>query len=316
MIEPSGEVFDLGYQHYEGPREGRMRARIALWTSGLRTAIGLGRGTRAKILPIFFFLATISPALILTIIVSISGPQENLPGHAGYYQIVSIFALLFSAIIAPELLCPDRREGVIHLYLVRPITANDYIAGRWLAFFSITLAIVYSGQVVLLIGYILAAAEPLDYIRDNWLDIPRFLGAGVVVALFTTTLPMTVAAFTTRRAYAAAFVIGIFVVSSATAAILTECPEEEEVFIDQSGAEITIREDCRPLTGDAAKWFALIDVGRVPIHVSDMIFDEENTSALSRAMEDLNDAIPIGWYLLLTAGSGLVLWWRYRRLHL
>ena len=319
MIEPSGEVFDLGYQHYEGPREGRMRARMALWTSGLRTAIGLGRGTRAKILPIFFFLATISPALILTLIVSVSGPQEDLPGHAGYYQLVSIFALLFSAVIAPELLCPDRHEGVLHLYFVRPITATDYVAGRWLAFFSITLAIVYSGQVVLLIGYILAATEPLDYIRDNWLDIPRFLGAGVVVALFTTTIPMAVAAFTTRRAYAAAFVIGIFVVSSATAGILTECSEEEEVFIDQSGTEITIREDvgdCRPLTGDAAKWFALVDAGRVPIHVSDMIFGEENTSGLSKAMEDLNDAVPVGWYVLLTAGSGLVLLWRYRRLHL
>jgi len=292
MTETRADIFDLGYQRYEGPREGRMRARQALWKNGLRTALGLGRGAQAKILPVLLFVAVVIPAVAFSFIASQSG-AEFVPGHADYYQVVSVILFVFAAIISPELLCPDRRDGVISLYLVRPLTTTDYVAGRWLAFFSITLAIVYFGQVILFLGLMLATGNPVDYILDNWLDIPRFLGAGLVVALFTTTLPMAVSAFTTRRAYAAAFVIGLFIVSTAVARALT---------------------DDNSVAGDAAKWVALIDLGSVPIHLSDMIFNHENSSHIAQLVRELPAVVPVAWYVLLTAGPGFLLWWRYRKM--
>ena len=153
------------------------------------------------------------------------GAGSQVPGHADYYQLVSILVLIFSAIIAPELLCPDRRDRVLHLYLVRPLTSDDYVIGRWLAFFTITLALVYSGQIVLFVGSIFAAPEPIDYLRDNWRDAPRFLAAGLAVAAFTTTIPLAVSAFTTRRAFAAGFVIHIFFVAHARAPAKVDRPK-------------------------------------------------------------------------------------------
>ena len=306
MTRATGELFDLGYQRYRGPREGRMRARKAVFVNGLRTTLGLGRGAVAKILPMLLFASAMAPAVILALIASVAEEVEvDIPGHSDYYQVVSIILILFSAVIAPELLCPDRRDGVISLYLVRPLTSTDYLAGRWLAFFAITLLIVYSGQVVLMVGLILSASEPLDYLRDNWLDIPRFLAAGVLVAMFTTTLPLAVSAFTTRRAYAAAFVIGLFVISAAVGGILTGCHEDDG---RHPGGQ------CEPVTGEAARWFGLADIGRVPIHLSDMIFDVENTSNLSSQVDKLPNVVPVGWYLLLTAGPAFALWSRYRRI--
>ena len=55
----SGTVFDIGYQSYHGLREGRSRGRLAVYKDGLRAALGLGRGGRAKILP-WFFIAVLS----------------------------------------------------------------------------------------------------------------------------------------------------------------------------------------------------------------------------------------------------------------
>ena len=320
MTQARGEVFDLGYQHYEGPREGRMRSRKALWVNGVRTALGLGRSPRAKVLPVLLFIAAMTPAVVLALVASridvLVGPgaEVDLPSHADYYQIVSIILLLFSAIVAPELLCPDRRDGVIHLYLVRPLTATDYVAGRWQAFLSITLAIVYAGQVILFVGLVLAAAEPLDYLRDHWLDVPHFLAAGFVVALFTTTVPLAVSAFTTRRAYAAAFVIALYLISAPVAGVLTACQAEEG---GEGGEVIQIYEStdrCETIGGDYAKWFALIDIGRIPIHVNDLIFAEQNESQVAKLVRELPPGVSIGWYLLFTAGPGLALWWRYRRI--
>ena len=315
MTEARGEVYDLGYQRYDGPREGRARARRAIFENGVRTVLGLGRGPRAKIMPVLLFIGAMTPAIVFVIILSVAGPLASfLPGPADYYQVVSIILILFAAIMAPELLCPDRRDNVIHLYLVRPLTPTDYVLGRFLAFFVIVLVLAYSGQIVLQLGLVLTASNPMDYLRDNWLDIPRFLAAGVLFAAFIAVVPLAVAALTTRRAVAAAFVIGLFLITTAVAEGLTDDADCHEIEVDGHTEFVCTPGERQPVTGDAAKWFALISFGDVPIRVNDMIFDRENESATARAAAELPDVIPIGVYLLFTIGPGFVLWWRYQRI--
>ena len=117
MTTQEGQVFDLGYRRYEGPREGRARARKALFVNGVRTCFGLGRGAWAKVLPVLFLLAVMAPAAVLAALAGLLGDffmdALDLPGAADYYGIVWVILMLFSALIAPELLCPDRRDGVI-----------------------------------------------------------------------------------------------------------------------------------------------------------------------------------------------------------
>lgn len=311
MIAPRGEVYDIGYQPYRGSREGRWHARKALWTNGVRTALGVGRGWSSKVLPGLLFVAAIIPAVVISITASVVGAGADVAGHADYYVYVSVVVMLFSAIIAPELLCADRRNRVIDLYLVRPLTSTDYVVGRWLAFFSVTLALLYLGQVVLLIGLTLGAEEPFEHLRENWLDIPRFLLAGVVVALFTTTIPMAVSAFTTRRAVAAAFVIGLFIISVPVGWALTGCDEGDAQRGERS---VAAPESCEPRTGDAARWLVLVALPETPWHVNNLYFPQRDVTEFGALVGKQPSVVPVFWYLLLTAGPGLVLWWRYRRL--
>ena len=249
---------------------------------------------------------------VITAIINAQGlPTDEILDAAGYYQVLSFFLLLFSAIIGPDLVCPDRRDNVIHLYLVRPISALDYVALRWLALFSFALAVLYLGQAFLFAGFTLGADRPLEYLRDNWLDVPRALAAGLVLGVYAATIPLAVSTFTSRRGYAQAFIIGIFFISIPLAAIFTECGED----LDE-GPGVNVRTVCEPAAGGAAKWVALVDLVRAPVHVSDMIFDKENQSHLSQLVAELPDAIPVGWFLLLVGTPGLVLWWRYRRISL
>ena len=296
MTESRGEIFDIGYQHYTGVREGRARARKALWINGIRTSLGIGRGWMSKVLPGLLFLILMILALVFALLAStIGGVVEGIPGSDGYYEAAIVPLIIFSAIIAPEMLVADRRSGVINLYLVRPLTTTDYVVGRWLAFFSVTLALVYIPQMLLVIGLTLGAADSFEYFRENWRDIPRFIGAGVVLALFTTTMPLAAAAYTTRRAYAAVFVIGLWFITVATGNALAEA-----------------------IGGSGGKWYALIDIGSVPIYINDLIFGEtfNQSEAVGRFASEQPNAIIIGWYLLLVGVPGFLLWWRYRRLRL
>lgn len=323
MTTSEGQLFDLGYQRYEGPREGRRRARKALFVNGIRTCFGLGRGAMAKILPILFFGAVMVPAIVFIIIAATTerliGVPLDIPGHADYYEIVSLVLLLFSAVIAPELLCPDRRSGVITLYLVRSLTFSDYVLGRWLAFFVVSLLFIYTGQVVLMVGLTMSATEPLEYLRDNWADIPRFLAAGLVIAIMTTTIPLTAASFTTRRVYASAFVIGLWLITASAAGILVGGFEDSETQTEtRNGVTVSTSSTTNDaLLGDTeiAPLVALLDIGSAPIHISDVIFDKkDNDNAVMQQVAKLPMIVVVLWYIVIVGVPGYLLWNRYRRL--
>ena len=345
MSTPEGQVFDLGYRHYDGPREGRARARRALFVNGVRTCFGLGRGPWAKVLPILFLVAVMAPAAVLSIMAGLLGEVFadvlDLPGPQDYYAIVSPILLIFAAIIAPELLCSDRQNGVINLYLVRPLSSNDYVASRWLSFFAVSLVFIYAGQVVLLAGLIMGSEEPVSYMRENWEHVPRFLLAGLAIAAVTTTIPLAAASLTTRRAYASLAVIGLFVVSTVVVAALSETncetsPEGAQVAPGQRadtdaalGASLAVTSVadgrppelgyagivCEPELGVVGRWARLLDFGGIPLQISDLIFgvyDEELTPETE--FIPLPPLVVVVWWFVIVSVPAAVLWSRYRRL--
>ena len=294
-----GTVFDIGYQNYTGPREGRNRARLSVYKDGVRTSLGLGRGARAKILPWFFIAVLAAIAIIMAMVAGAAdrlvGPeaaeQLNLPSHSDYYGIASIIFFVFAAIGAPELLCPDRREGVINLYLVRPLTGSDYVIARWCAFLTVMLAVAWLPQVILLTGLAMGDPRPGDYFLANWLDIPKFLVAGVALAVYATTLALLTAAFTTRRAYASVFLVGLFVITTPfTTGLASE------------------------LGGTVGQWISMFNLSNIPVHVNDVIFGEVSIITSEAPAAELSAWILVGWYFLWTIVPGGILWMRYRRL--
>ena len=297
QVPRGGTVFDIGYQRYTGAREGRSRGRAAVFKDGVRTALGLGRGARAKILPWFFIAVLAFIALVMAMVAGAAerlggpGSSDQLPSHSDLYGIASIILFVFAAVVAPELLCRDRREGVINLYLVRPLTGSDYVVARWAAFLTVMLAATWLPQVVLLIGLSMGAPAPIDYLRENWLDIPRFLAAGVAMAAYTTTLAMMTASFTTRRAYASVFLVGLFVITTP--------------FTTGLASEVG---------GTAGQWISMFNLTNIPVHVNDLIFGEVSEVTEGAPAGALPGAVRVAWYFAWTLVPGAVLWARYRRL--
>jgi ABC-2 type transport system permease protein len=289
--EATGRVYDLGFRRYEGPREGRRRAILAVYKNGLRTAMGLGRGGRAKIVPWLFLSAALIPAVVMALIAGAVdrvapgfNAAKDLPSHADYYSIGSIVLLIFAAVIGPELYCPDRKNGTISLYLVRPFKATDYAVSRWAALFTVMLAASWLPQIVLLAGLVLGAPSPTSYFGDHWLDVPRFLLAGAALALYYSTIAAFVGAYAARRTYAAAFMVGAFVVSGAVIGSILDV-----------------------ISKSIGHWVALLSLIDLPVYMNDLIFPD-------RPSLDQPAAIQVGWFLLLIAVAALLTLRRYRRI--
>ncbi len=295
----TGTVFDTGYQTYAGAREGRGRSRLAIYKDGVRVALGLGRGGRAKILP-FFFIGVL--AVIGAVMAIVAGAVEKLggagtaqemglPSHTDYYGIASMIVFVFAAVVAPELLCRDRRDGVMSLYLVRPITGTDYNVSRWLAFFSVMLFALWLPQVILFFGLSMGSTDPVKYLGEHWLDVPRFATSGAAMAAYATTIAMLTASFTTRRAYASVFLVGLLVIS----------------------VPFTLGV-AREMGGTLGQWISMFSLTDIPVHVNDVIFNDTSEMTEDSPARELGSTILVVWFFVCTIVPGLVLWARYRRL--
>ena len=202
-----------------------------------------------------------------------------------------MIVFVFAAVVAPELLCRDRREGTINLYLVRPLTGSDYLAARWMAFFVVMTVAAWIPQFILLTGLAAGDPAPLTYLQAHWLDVPRFLAAGVALSAYATTIAMLTASFTTRRAYASVFLVGLFFITAP--------------FTTGLAAEIG---------GTTGRWISMFNLGNIPVHVNDVIFGKTSFVTKNAPASEMKHWVLVAWYFLWTLLPGTILWARYRRL--
>ncbi|MGH7713426.1 MAG: hypothetical protein ACREOG_19215, partial [Gemmatimonadaceae bacterium] len=120
---------------------------------------------------------------------------------------------------------------------------------------------------------------------------PRFLLAGVAMAAYITTLALLSASFTTRRAYAAVFLVGLFAITTP--------------FTVGMAQEIE---------GTAGQWISMFSLTNIPVHVNDIIFGEVSEFTKDAPAGKFPKLALFGWYLAWTLVPGAILWWRYRRL--
>lgn len=203
-------IIDSGYRRYDGPRLGPQHATVALWKHTLRRILGLGRPARWKLLPLLAILIAYVPNIVFVGVIALV-PDNRLrhailPGYAFSYGFITAAIALFVIFVAPEALCPDRRSGILSLYLATPLTRSRYIAAKGLAVFSALLLVTLGPPLFYLIGLSLQNAGPQGF-TGFAAALGRILLSGVILAAFFTGLSVGTSSLTDRKAFASA---GIF----------------------------------------------------------------------------------------------------------
>ena len=224
MTAATGRVYDRGYRPYDGVRGGRGAAVLALWRASVRRALGFRRSWRQKLLPWVLLAIAIVPAAVFVGVAYLTRdtPAETID-IVSYreYVGVSTALLLFVAITAPDVLCPDRRQRVLPLILSRPLTGIDYAFTKLGAIFSIVFAFAFIPQVVLFVGQMLVSDDgALRYARDNAEVIWQAPLAVAVLALYYAAIGVAVSSLTSRRVVAAAIFLGVLLVASVLSNVL------------------------------------------------------------------------------------------------
>jgi ABC-2 type transport system permease protein len=280
-------LFDLGYRRYDGPREqtGRSLLTLAVFTAG--RVLGLGRGARHKILPAVTLAIAFLPALasVLFAVLTEDVPVDDLISYGEYTFFVGSALALFAALIAPEALCPDRRSGMLGLYLAGPLDRNRYLASKGAAVVGVMLLITVGPLLFMLVAFVLAGHGPP--LGDAPLLLLRILVSGLLTALLYAALSMAVSSFTTRRAAAAVGIVLLLFVPATIA----------RTAIESAGAPDELD---------------LVSSPFVMANLSYRIFGE--TPEDGEPVAELSTWLVSGGVAAAILAGALVCWLRYRRL--
>jgi len=292
----AGAVYDLGYEPFDGERRGRSGARITVWTDGLRRMLGLRRKARRKILPwILVAMALIPPIVAVGIAflipANIADEIDLASQNADFFQLAGTITMLFTALSAPELLVPDRRDGVLSILSSRPLTSDDYLAARFASLLTIIGAFLLMPQVVLFVGQ--AGSDPDGLFRGlvNAADtLPKIVIVAAIYAVAFVPLGFVVATFSERKAIASSIYLAVMIALAAIADAIV-----------------------RNATFTGAKWVALMS----PLDLADAanaeIFGRSNADSLM-AVADINPYIGVVSLLVIAVVATAVSAARYRRL--
>jgi ABC-2 type transport system permease protein len=244
----TGSIYDLGYRGYDGPRFGRVRVELALLQRSLQEAYGIGRGGRAKVAPFLLLILNGLPALLavgITAIASQAGGSEVLSEanpirHDTYWSLTSTLVMLFCAAQAPELFGRDQRYGVLPLYFSRVLTRIDYALARTAGLYIAILIVTLLPHLILSVGAILGAPDPITGLRDELPEIPRYLVVSLIGSAVFAGVSSVVASYTPRRAYSVAAIIALFIVPPIVVGIIAalSVPDIARVLLLASPSDV------------------------------------------------------------------------------
>jgi ABC-2 type transport system permease protein len=198
----TGVIHDLGYRHYDGPRLGRGGIIRALGWHSLRSAFGIGRGAKAKVMPFLMFALICLPALVNAIALAQHPGQPRIVDYDTYvYRLRPLIMLIFVAAQAPELVSRDLRSHVLPLYLSRPVRRLDYPLAKLAAFTAACLLILEIPLILLYLGTIISASGGSAVWAETRALVPGLL-VGAAWALLLAAIGLALASLTGRRAYA------------------------------------------------------------------------------------------------------------------
>jgi len=250
-----GAVYDRGYRPYDGHRGRRGAAAFALYKASVRRALGLRRSWRQKVAPFVLLAVVTIPAVVN---VGIGYVTRNRLFEADRVQIityreyvgVSAALLLFVALTAPDVICPDRRQHVLPLLFARPMTGVDYVAAKLAAIASIVFAFSFLPQVVLFVGNMFVSDRALDYFTGHLDVLWKVPIACALLALYYAVIGVAISSLSDRRIVAGASIIGLFLVTSIASAALV--PPDYQFNGGSAGA--------------------LVNLLRIPLELRDLVF--------------------------------------------
>jgi ABC-2 type transport system permease protein len=285
--QPYGEVFDRGYQHYDGVRAGRSHAIQALIWYSVKRGLGIKKKWTAKIIPAALYVFAYIPAIVVVGVLSFVPAGTDL-SYPFLNQFIRFALLVFAAATAAEMLCDDRRENVLSLYFSRAITRVDYLAAKVAALAILTGTIALGPPLLLFLGKTFLADNPISYFGHHVGDLGRVVAFALLISAYFSAIGLSVAAYTNRKGVATAIFIGGMIIIGGLANALYAA-----------------------LDTSARKYLLLVSPFDLVESISHWLFNDDRPANESLGAAQLSGGLMVAGVLVAVAIASFIMYRRY-----
>ena len=213
-------VYDHSYKNYAGPLTPESSRFLIIPRHAFRDVF------KSKLFTAFFAICFI-PLLIEAILIYLHhnvnalaimrvNVRELIPIDASFFQtFVNIqggFAFFVALLVGPPLVSRDLRNNALPLYLCRPFSRTEYVAGKMSVLLILLSAMTWAPQLLLFLFQ--SYLEGGRWFIDNlWIASAIFI-ASVVWILLLALLSQAISALVKWRVIASATLLGLFFIPS------------------------------------------------------------------------------------------------------
>lgn len=164
-------IHDQGYRRYAGSRAAIGRSWQVITRAGVRTVL-------AKRSFIALMLLAWSPFVVRAVQVYVAAnfPQASflLPSAETFREFLEqqgVFVFFVTIYVGAGLIANDRRANALQVYLSKPLTRAEYVAGKFAILFIFLVSVTWLPAILLLLVQIMFAGT-LAFVRDNVFLLP------------------------------------------------------------------------------------------------------------------------------------------------
>ncbi len=215
------EVHDQSYRRYAGPRETRRGIWAVVASAGIRSLL-----RQRKFLLLLLVAWAPFVVRVVQIYLAANFPQVTLltPTAETFREFLDtqgLFVFFVTIYVGAGLIANDRRTNALQIYLSKPITRVEYVAGKLAILMAFLLLVTWVPGVTLLLVQVMLAGS-LSFLRVHLFLLPAItLFAFFQVALASFTM-LALSSLSKSSRYAGVLYAGAVIFSDAVFGVLRQ----------------------------------------------------------------------------------------------
>ena len=212
-------IHDQSYRRYTGVREAPGTAWLVITVTGIRTAL-------SKKLFLWVMLFAWAQFLVRAVIFYLSANFPNLDILAPsvetfrqFLELQELFVLIVTVYVGSGLIANDRRSNALQIYLSKPLSRAEYVAGKLgILLFFLLMVTLLPAMALLFVQMMFSGS--LTFVRENLFLIPAITLYALVEVLLASFTMLALSSLSTSARFTAILYFGAIVFTGVLFTIL------------------------------------------------------------------------------------------------
>ena len=212
-------IHDQGYRRYTGVREKPGTGWLVIAVTGIRAALSkklflwvmLFAWAQFFVRAVIFYLAATVPNLDIL--------APSVETFRQFFEMQELFVLVVTVYVGSGLIANDRRSNALQIYLSKPLTRAEYVAGKLgILLFFLLLVTLVPAMALLVVQMMFSAS--LTFVRENLFLIPAITLYALVEVLLASFTMLALSSLSSSARYTSILYFGALFFTGALSTIL------------------------------------------------------------------------------------------------